>query len=200
MKDSPKHQLLHVLVIASVLSFGSLLGSCLLAGCGEDSSGINPEDRLCRGRSGFAASIAGTPEPVEMCVSDQQTIAHYIPDVAGDKYEISASFATDSLTTIDIEISFFVQPSFPRTLTLTADQGLADADPSAAWFFYHEVKRDTYEYVSSFVTGTFTVTFNDASVAVATFSGVEVELDDASSGDPAGVRSISEGYVSVNGD
>jgi hypothetical protein len=199
VKDSPKQNLLHVLVIASVLSCGSLLGGCLLAGCGKDSNGVNPADRLCRGQSGFAARITGTPTPVEMCVSDQLTIANYIPDAAGDKYEISASFTTDSLT-VDIEISFFVQPSFPRTLTLTADQGLADADPSAAWFFYHEIKQETYEYISSFVTGTFTVTFNDASVATATFSGVEVELDDASSGDPAGARSISEGYVSVNAD
>lgn len=189
---------LHPVVIPLVLLCGVCLGGFGLFGCGNDeSNGVNPEDKLCRGEHGVAARITGTPEPLDMCVSDGQTVVDYIP-IGNDqaKYHITAIFATGDLT-IEIQVSFFAQPVFPTTLTLTANQGLADSDPGAAWFYYQETKLGVYDYVSSAVTGVFTVTFNDPSIAVATFHAVEVELDEASSGNPAGVRNISEGYASV---
>ena len=189
MRHTLEQVLLHLVVVSMVFVYG----------CSDDSEGVNPEDRLCRGESGFAAMINGGPQPVEMCVSDEQTIAHYVTDPGGDRYAISATFTSDSLT-IEIQIGFFVQPNIPRTLTLTADEGVANADPSAAWFFYTETKLNTYNYVSTSVSGTFTVTFNDPSIATVSFSGVSIALDDASSGDPAGARTISEGYLSVNAD
>jgi hypothetical protein len=160
---------------------------------------VNPEDRLCRGESGFAALISGGPRTVEMCVSDQATVANYVQVGENARYEIRAVFVSDSLR-IEVQLAFFVQPSPPTTLTLTTNQAQAESDPGAVWFFYREQKLGTYDYVAATVTGVFTVTFNDPSVAVATFSGLQLELDDTSSGDPAGSRDISEGYVSVNGD
>ncbi len=171
--------------------------SCVLVlGCSDDSDGVNPEDRLCRGESGLAALITGGAKEVEMCVSDQATVADYYTDGDNAHYDIRATFASDSLT-IEIQLSFFVQQTVPATLAPNTNEIQAKSNPGEVWFFYRERKLNTYDYVASSVTGAFIVTYNDPSVAVATFSGLHLDLDDASSGDPAGSRDISEGYVSV---
>ena len=82
----------------------------------------------------------------------------------------------------------------------TTNRARAGSDPGAAWFFYRETKLGTHAYVAATVTGMFTVPFNDPSVAAATLSSLQLELNDTSSGDPAGSRDISEGYVSVTGE
>jgi hypothetical protein len=189
MKAISKQILLHLVVVSCVF----------VLGCSDDSDGVNPEDRLCRGQSGFAALISGGSKTVEMCVSDQTTVADYYTDGNNAHYDIRATFASDSLT-IEIQLSFFVQQSVPTTLTPNANEAQAKSNPGEVWFFYHETKLGTYDYVASSVSGFFTVTFNDPSIAVATFSGLQLELDDTSSGDPAGSRNISEGYVSVTGE
>jgi len=189
VKVTLKQILLHLVVVSCVF----------VLGCSDDDDGVNPEDRLCRGESGFAALIAGGAKPVEMCVSDQATVANYYTDGDNAHYDIRATFASDSLT-IEIQLSFFVQQSVPATLTPNTNEIQAKSNPGEVWFFYHETKLGTYDYVASSVTGAFTVTFNDPSVAVATFSGLQLELNDTSSGDPAGSRDISEGYVSVTGE
>jgi len=188
MKRFFDQALLHLVVVSMVF----------VLGCSEDSDGVNPSDRLCGGESGFAAMINGGPRPVEMCVSDDATVANYVPLGNVARYEIRALFVSDSLT-VEVQLGFFVQPSTPTTLILTTNQAQAESDPGAAWFFYRETKLGTYDYVAATVNGVLTVTFNDPSVAVATFGGVDLELDDVSSGDPMGSRSISEGYVSVTG-
>jgi hypothetical protein len=176
-----------------------VVSTVLVAGCSDDSGTVNAKDRLCGGQSGFAARITGMSPAVDMCVSDQATIADFVADPGGDKYHITAIFTSDSLT-VEVQFSFFVQPSFPTSLTLTTNQAQADSDPGSAWIFYRETKLDTYDYVASSASGSLTVTFNDPSVVVATFSGMGLELDDSSSGDPAGSRTVSEGYVSVTGE
>jgi len=186
VKVTLKQILLHLVVVSCVF----------VLGCSDDDDGVNPEDRLCGGKSGFAALISGDAKPVEMCVSDQTTIANYYTDGDNAHYDIRATFTSDSLT-IEIQLSFFVQESPPTTLTPNTNESQAKSDPGAVWFFYHESKLGTYDYVASSVTGAFTVTYNDPSIAVATFSSLQLELDDTSSGDPAGSRDISEGYVSV---
>ncbi len=176
-----------------------VVSTVLVGGCSDDSGGVNPKDRLCGGQSGFAARITGMSSAVDMCVSDQATVADFISDAGGDKYHITALFTSDSLS-IEVQFTFFVQPSFPTSLTLTTNQAQADSDPGAAWVFYRETKLNTYDYVAASASGSLTVTFNDASVVVATFSGMGLELDDSVSGDPAGARTVSEGYVSATGE
>jgi hypothetical protein len=189
MKPSLLQILLHLIVLSTVFALG----------CSDDSNGVNPEDRLCGGKSGFAASIVGGATPVDMCVSDQATFADYYTDGENAHYDIRATFTSDSLT-IEIQLSFFVQQTVPATLAPNTNETQAKSNPGEVWFFYRERKLNTYDYVASSVTGAFTVTYNDPSVAVATFSGLHLDLDDTSSGDPAGSRDISEGYVSVNAD
>ncbi len=192
MKNSLEQVLLRVLVASFFLSCGGLV-----SGCGDDSKGVNPGVKLCRNDHGFAARITGMAEPLDMCVSDEATIADYVPAGIGDaRYEITAIFTSGDLT-IEVLVNFFVQSTYPITLALTANRAQADSDHGAVWFYYHETKLGTYDYVPTSVTGIFTLTFNSPTLAVATFSGLEVQLEDGSSGDPVGVRNISEGYVSV---
>ena len=187
-------------IIAPFLVCVACLFGVVLSGCEDDPEGVPAETRLCRNDQGFAARITGLDEPLDMCVSDQATIAEYIPlgtDAA--KYEITAVFPSGDLT-IEVLLSFYAQPTYPIALTLTANPAQADSDPGAVWFYYHETKTGAYDYVPSVVTGTFMLTFNGPTVATATFSAVEVQLEDATSGDPAGIRTITEGYVSVTVD
>jgi hypothetical protein len=168
----------------------------LTLGCGEDSETVNPADRLCRGESGFAAQISGTPEPFEMCVSNENTLTSYIPGPQGEKYNTLSSIEIDG-TIFEVEIGFFVQPSTPTTLLGTSNRAQAESDPGSILFVYREIKPGQYEYESVAVTGIFTVTFNDPSVAVVTFGSLEIDLDDVSTGNPVGSRAIPEGYLSV---
>ena len=181
-----KQILLQIIVLAAVLTLG----------CGDDSESVDPADRLCRGESGFAAQISGTPEPVEMCVSNENTLTAYIPGAQGDKYNSLASVEIDGVV-IEIEIGFFVQPNTPTTLLGTSNRAQAESDPGSLLFVYRETRPGNYEYESVAVTGVFTVTFNDPSVAVVTFGSLEIDLDDVSTGSPVGSRAISEGYLSV---
>jgi hypothetical protein len=187
-------------LVLVLLLCGVCFWSFSFLGCGnDDANGVNPEDKLCRGQSGFGARIAGGTESIEMCVPDQATLAYYVPIGDEARYEIRASFTTGGLT-IEILVHFYVQPTYPMTLSLTANAAQADSDPGSVWFYYEETKDGDYDYVGVSVTGVFTVTFNDPSIAVASFSGLEIQLEDNSTGDPAGVRTISEGYVNVSAD
>jgi hypothetical protein len=190
----------HAVFVVPFLVCAVCLSSFGLSGCGNDSKGVNPEDRLCRNEHGFAARITGLAQPLDMCVSDQATIAEYVPVGTDEvKYEITAVFISGDLT-IEVLVSFFAQPTNPTSLTLTANPSQANSDPGAVWFYYHETKDGVYDYIPSTATGTFLLTFNGPTVATATFSGVEIQLEDASSGNPAGTRMISEGYLSVTVD
>ena len=184
-----KQILLHVVVFSAVWALG----------CGDSSDPTDPADKLCRGESGFAAQITGTPAPVEMCVSDENTFTTYIPSSGGDKYNSIATYEIDGLI-IEVEMSFFVQDQTPVTLIGTSNRAQAESDPGSLLFVYHESKPGTYDYESVTANGVFTVAFSDMSVAVVTFGGLKVDLEDVSTNDPAGSRAISEGYLSVTPD
>lgn len=183
-------------------TLSSLSAAILLTmsfGCGNDAADVDPEDRLCRGNSGFAARITGTFEPVEMCVSDENTLTTFIPESQGigSRYITLAAYSTDSLQ-IEIEISFFVHSTTPIVLQPTSNRSLADAEPGAALFVYRETKTGDYQYESGAVSGGFTLTLSDENVAAATFSSLQIELDDVASGDESvATRAISEGYLLV---
>ncbi|UCG52457.1 MAG: hypothetical protein JSW58_02590 [Candidatus Latescibacterota bacterium] len=191
MSRNIKQILLHLVVVSSVL----------LPACSDETDIIDPSEKLCRGASGLGARISG-PEPIEMCVSDQETSTEYVPPGHGlpvSHYETVSVYSAGGLT-IEIQTQFFEQDIWPRTLNITGNLAEAEADPDAAWFFYRETKEGEYEYTSATVTGAFTLTFNDQFVAVATFSNLEILLEDTATQTDAGMRRISEGYISVNVD
>lgn len=186
MRTQLKQILLQTLVFSTVLTLG----------CGNGDDTTAPGDRLCRGESGFAAQISGTPEPVEMCVSNENTITVYIPQAQGDRYSSIATYEIGGLT-LEVEMGFFVQNQTPATLFGTSNRAQAETDPGSILFIYREISPGNYTYESVTCSGAFTVTFNDASVAVVTFGDVEVELEDMATNNPAGSRTMSEGYLSV---
>ena len=180
---------LHLIAISLVLA----------SGCGSDSDVVDPSEKLCRGNSGFATRISGTPEPIEMCVSDEQTLTTYLPGSGslGPRYVSIAAFSVDSLQ-IEIEISFFVHSATPVSLEPTSNRALAENNPGAVLFVYRETKLGDYEYEPGTVSGAFILTLSDESVAAATFSDLNIELDDAANGTAAATRVISEGYLLIS--
>ncbi len=181
--------LLHIIAISLVLTFG----------CGNDSDVVDPSEKLCRGNSGFAARISGTPEPIEMCVSDEQTLTTYVPGSGnlGPRYVSIAAFLVDSLQ-IEIEISFFVHSATPVSLEPTSNRALAESNPGTVLFVYREAKLGDYEYEPGTVSGVFTLTLSDESLATATFSDLTIELNDAANGTAVATRVISEGYLLIS--
>ena len=97
-------------------------------------------------------------------------------------------------------LPFFVQDQTPVTLIGTSNRAQAESDPGSLLFIYHESKPGTYDYESVTADGVFTVAFSDANVAVVTFGGLKIDLEDLSTSTPVGSRAISEGYLSVTPD
>ncbi len=186
MRTHLKQILLQTLVFSTVLALG----------CGNGDDPTDPADRLCRGESGFAAQISGTPEPVEMCVSNENTVTVYIPQGGGDRYSSIATYEIGGMI-YEVEMGFFVQNQTPATLFGTSNRALAESDPGSILFIYREINPGNYSYESVACSGAFTVTFNDPSVAVVTFGTVELDLEDLATSSAAGSRAISEGYLSV---
>lgn len=170
----------------------------LLVGAGCSSEDIVDPNKLCKEGAGIAARIDGTSETVDMCVPNDQTTATYDTAPAAH-YEISAAYTSGPLT-IAIATEFFVHPPGPVKLTPTSDIALARADPGFVYFSYQET-QGVQEYSSIDVAGSFTLTFSDASIAVASFSDLTITLEDtASPGAAVATRKISEGFVSVLAD
>ena len=186
MRTLFKQILLQTLVFSTVLTLG----------CGSGDDSVDPADRLCQGESGFAAMISGSSKSVEMCVSNENTFTVYIPHDSGDRYSAVAAFEIDGVV-IEIEMGFFVQNQIPAILSGTSNRAQAETDPGSMLFVYRETNPGNYVYESVTCSGAFTVTFNDASVAVVTFGTVDVDLEDLATNNPAGSRAISEGYLSV---
>ncbi|MFQ5510881.1 MAG: hypothetical protein ACE5EO_03430 [Candidatus Krumholzibacteriia bacterium] len=178
----PRMALFSLILLAGVLS---------CAGCGDEEL-IDP-DKLCRNGAAFGARISGTPSPVDMCVADGETTS--LLGGAG-RYDVTASFAADSVT-VAINVSFLTHAVFPRTLIITDDPILPG--PDDVWIVYRETRPGVYDYSSLSISGVFTLTFSDATVAVATFNSLRIDLEDAG-GAPAGTRMISEGFLAVTPD
>lgn len=168
----------------------------LTSGCGSDSDVVDPSEKLCQGRSGFAARISGTSEQLEMCVSDEHMQTTIVPGLGGlgPRYVSIAAFSLDSLQ-IEIEISFFVHTTTPISLEPTSNRAWAESEPGAVLFVYRETKPGDYDYEPGTVSGAFTLTLSDESIAVASFSDLHIELADAANGDTSVSRVISEGYL-----
>lgn len=169
-----------------------------IVACDTNDVAVDPQ-RLCGTSSAsVAARISGTPEPVDMCVSNDETTVDYaaMPD---GRYLLRATFVSDGVE-FSIQMGFFVQRNQPQTLTLTSDSSLAAANPGSAWFFYEEKTTGADDLVTTSIAGDFRLTLSDQNVAVGTFSNIEVQLESAADGSPAGARMISEGFFAVTPD
>jgi len=188
-----KQILIHLVVISTVLS----------SGCSDDDTSVDPGERLCGGQSGFAAAITGTPEPVDMCVSNENTIVIYTPPGAGipaGLYETTSTWRSGDIT-IEISTLFYQHATTPQALNVTGIRADAELDPDGIWFYYREIKAGDYDVTSTVISGTAMLTFNDPTVAVVTFSNLDISLTDtATSSADAGSRRIPEGYINVTVD
>lgn len=193
MTKSLRHAFLQLIAISMVVSFG----------CSDDDNSVDPGDRLCGGSPGFAASISGTPEPVEMCVSNENTAVTYTPAGGGQPagmFETLSTF-TDGDLTIQISTMFYEHAKTPQVLTVTGNRAQAEFDPDGFWVEYREIKDGDYDFTSTTVAGSATLSFNDPTVAVVTFANLDISLTDtATSSTDAGNRMISEGYINVTVD
>jgi hypothetical protein len=180
-------------------TFVTAVAVVLTSGCGSDSDVVDPSGKLCGGRSGFAARISGTEEPIDMCVPDDETLTTIVPG-AGDvlpRYVSTAALTLDSLQ-IEIEISFFVLPATPVTLQPTSNRAFAESDPGSVLFVYRESKPGDYDFETGTVSGTFTLTLVDESIAVASFSDLDIQLADVADGSSTVTRAISQGYLLIS--
>jgi hypothetical protein len=178
--------------------YSALLAAvAILGGCSEDEAITDP-NKLCAHGAGVAARISGAPDPIELCVPNDETTATYTapPD---DRYDLTATGVIDTIE-VTIEISFQLQNNQIRNLRITSDGADALADPSAAWFSYREVKPGVYDYSTRSVSGDFRLTVSDSNVATGTFTNLTIELEETISGVAAGSRMISEGFFSVTPD
>ncbi|MDH3216070.1 MAG: hypothetical protein OEN01_07235 [Candidatus Krumholzibacteria bacterium] len=185
------------LPLANPLWMLAFATATLFAGCGDDRSQVDP-DKLCRSGAGVGARIRGTPEPLDMCVSNNQTQTSFAP-APTYRYDVAATTVSDSVE-ITIGISFQVHAMQPQQLNITSDISEAFSDPDGAWFFYREVKTGMYDYATTNVTGVFTLAISDQNVAAGTFTELRIDLEDVSDGTPAGSRIISEGFFNVTPD
>jgi hypothetical protein len=174
---------------------GLLLLAALCAGCGDDGGTADP-GKLCRTGAGFGARIAGMPRPVDMCVANDRATA-LLDNGSPARFDLVAVFTTADSITIEINISFFSHTDLPQSLIITNDPNLPGVDD--VWFFYRETLPGTYDYSSLSISGSFTLTFADPTVVVATFSSLQISLEDAG-GTPVGARMISEGFLALTPD
>jgi hypothetical protein len=199
-KSVKSHRPEYAAVIALIV-----LSHVHLAGCSKDLVQIDPGDRLCGGRGGFGALIAGAADTVEMCLPDDNTVGstdvgvQTTYDRVSRSYLVHTTYVSDSLTH-QFHIGFRVQSSPPTALSLTEDSIQAFADVHGVWFFYREIKAGAYEFVSDAVSGTFNLTFSDSCIATARFGDLTIDLENAATNAPAGMRKISDGFLSVTRD
>ena len=168
---------------------------CSQTSCSNNSDIVPPNDKLCRAGAGLGARVSGTPAPIDICVSDDDVSTTLEPSPE-NRYRLRSTFSADSLT-FEIEISFTIHFNLPQPLNISSDSVLAMADLDGAWFFYREAVGGSYSYVSKTTTGSFVLTFADETVAVGTLEGLTIDLEDETTGAPAGTRTISEGFFNV---
>jgi hypothetical protein len=174
-----------------------LVAAVILGGCSKDAAITDP-NKLCAYGAGVGARISGAPNPVELCVPNDETTATYT-DPPDDRYDLTATGVIDTIE-VTIEISFRLQNNQILNLRITSDRADAFADPSVAWFSYREVKPGVYDYSTRSVSGDFRLTVSDSHVATGTFTNLTIELEETTSGIAAGTRMISEGFFSVTPD
>ncbi|HEX6791555.1 MAG TPA: hypothetical protein VF247_09615 [Candidatus Krumholzibacteria bacterium] len=166
----------------------------LLFGCSED----NPVENapLCGGENGVGLRVEGRAQPVEVCVSDSAVDALL---TSSDHYDVTAQLTLDDDSTVQLRMVFTRRPDTPAVLTLVNTITEATSDPNAVYVFYEEIPGSNDAPIqSTLITGgRFRLTFNDDQVAVGTLENIAFDMNNVQTGDPAGDRTISEGFFSV---
>lgn len=174
----------------------------ILSGCSDDETLFDGSDKPCGIEPGLYANIAGTAEPVVMCVPDNRiegTVdtgvhAQYSPQ--SRRYLISAVYRSNAVTH-ELDLSFPAHAEIPAVLTATADETRAQTDSSFVWVFYRVTDQDGSTWSTASASGTMSLTFNSPEIVVATFSAIELRLGEDSLQPPSIIRVISEGYINL---
>lgn len=170
----------------------------LFAACGDDSNPTDAKENLCAGESGLGARVTGRAAPVDICVPDGVVVTTY---TAQNRYDVTARITGSDRTVYEIQMWFPHRPDLPKVLNLTGIFAEAEADPDGVWFFYKESPPDGDPIESVAVTGgLFTLSFSDTEVTAGTFRDVELDMQIVNTNNPAGSRSIPEGFFSISTD
>jgi hypothetical protein len=193
-----------VVIWKPALFAGLLLWLCVA--CGDESNPTEAEDNLCAGESGFGARVMGRASRVDVCVPDDNVVDNVEKGVVTfftveNRYNVTAETTARDGTIYQIQMNFPHKPNFPAALNLTGNQAQAKNDPDGVWFYYREIPSEGDAVESVAITGgSFTLSFSDTDVAAGTFQGVGLEIQIQGTHDPAGSRSIPEGFFSISTD
>ena len=171
-----------------------LLMFLLLQACGSNDDPVDPNTRLCGGEAGLALRITGPASPVEFCLDDPDVSTAFTSE---SRYDIRATRVIAGVTH-DIQMIVAHHDNWPLNLAVTGDLSVALADPGSVWIFYQEIppSGDALKSVAA-TGGPFRLTFSDASVAVATSSAIDLEMETVPGGNAAGARRIETGFLSL---
>ena len=83
-------------------------------------------------------------------------------------------------------------------LAVTGNLAAAAGDSTVAWFYYRETSAGGSGIESAVITnGTFDIKYSDTELTTGNFKNVEMEMQTVGTTDPAGQRTISEGFFSL---
>ncbi len=187
-----------------LMALFTLIGP-FLHGCSDTPSPVDGSDKPCGTGPGLYAQIAGTSEPVVMCVPDDAIDGaidkgvHTLYSGSTGRYLISASFTQNNVTH-DLEISFTAHDEIPAVLFVTANEAYAQVDSDYIWFYYQITEEGGPTYWTTSASGTVTITFNSPDIVVATFSGIELHMTDDLAEPASLIRTVPEGYINLTSD
>ncbi len=171
-----------------------LLCLALCLAC-EGNDPVEPDDRLCTVDTGLGAEIVGRSSPVAFCLDDDDVS---VVLTTSNRYDVSGQMSTAS-GVFQIRMVFALRADFPVSLTPVSTVAEATADPDNVWIYYEEAPDGGDPIESLAVTaGTFRLTFSDENVLTGTMKGISFNMGDVSNSDPAGTRTISEGFFSLS--
>jgi hypothetical protein len=176
----------------------AVLTLLLSVACSDDEKPLDPEENLCAGESGVGARLTGRAAPVDICVPDNVVVTSFTEQ---NRYDVTARVTGSDRTVFEIQMRFPHKTNFPSQLNLTGNFSHAEGDPDGVWFSYKEFPPEGDAVESSAVTGgTFTLSFSDTEVAAGTFQGIVLDIQIEGTNDPAGSRTIPEGFFSISTD
>jgi hypothetical protein len=154
----------------------------------------NPATGPCPGESGFGARVSGSDDEVDVCVPDDSVLTVFTYD---GWYDVTANWIGPDGSEYEFR-TLFPHHSNPRPLNVTDNLAEARADPSGAWFFYRETppEGDALESVDV-VSGAFQLGYSDTKVVAGAFSSIRLEMKLSDTDEPAGTRTIMEGFFSI---